>query len=90
MGGWGIIGMSGWVGQEGYGCLWVSACQYLRLCLPGVYKLSHPDTYAFEGSVWLSGNQPHIWLCLCPGSPGLQCDLRVGCSFNHCVSKIVS
>lgn len=27
MGGWGINGMSDWVGQEGYGCLWVSTSQ---------------------------------------------------------------
>lgn len=56
MGGWGIIRMSGWVGQEGYGWLWVSACQNLRPCLPSVYKLPHPDTYAFEGYIQLSGN----------------------------------
>lgn len=23
----------------------------------------------------LMGTQPHVWLCLCPGSLGLQCDL---------------
>lgn len=34
MGGWGINGMSDWVRQEGYGCLWVSTSQYLCPCLP--------------------------------------------------------
>lgn len=66
--GGGIIGMSGWVGQEGYGCLWESACQYLHPCLPRVYKHPHPDTYAFEGYMWLRGNpapclaMPMSWL----------------------------
>lgn len=56
----------------------VCGCPHASTCAPVCQesRSSHIQIPTHLRAVCgLVGTQPHVWLCLCPGSLGLQCDL---------------
>lgn len=56
----------------------VCGCPHASTCAPVCQEFvsSHIQIPTHLRAICgLMGTQPHVWLCLCPGSLGLQCDL---------------